>query len=302
MKKFLIAVLFVIVCPMSLALAGDTGAAASYPGGQVLEGLSIDSELMGEQVNFAVYLPPDYAVSTRKYPVLYLLHGYSDDETGWIQFGEVNVSADQLISSGEVPSMIIVMPDGGVTWYVDDYTGKVPWEKMFLEELIPHIEKTYRVRAKREFRAISGLSMGGYGSLGMAMRNPDMFAACVAFSAGIWSDEQLVKQTPEQYDRYLRIPFGPLQGDPPDLSEHFWNNNPVRLAETLPVEELNKVRWYIDCGDDDFLYSGNSTLHMIMRDREINHEYRVRDGAHSWIYWRTGIRDGLRFIAKSFHR
>ena len=144
--------------------------------------------------------------------------------------------------------------------------------------------------------------MGGYGSLGLAMRNPDMFAACVAFSAGIWSDEQLVKQTPEQYDRYLRIPFGPLQGEPPDLSEHFWNNNPVRLAETLPVEELNKVRWYIDCGDDDFLYSGNSTLHMIMRDREINHEYRVRDGAHSWIYWRTGIRDGLRFIAKSFHR
>ena len=198
--------------------------------------------------------------------------------------------------------MIIVMPDGGVTGYEDDYTGKVPWESMFLEELIPHIEKTYRVRSKREFRAISGLSMGGYGSLGLAMRHPDMFAACVAFSAGIWSDEQLLEQTPEQYDRYLRVPFGPLQGEPPALSEHFWDNNPIRLSETLPVEELNKVRWYIDCGDDDFLYTGNSTLHMIMRDREIKHEYRVRDGGHSWIYWRTGIRDGLRFIAASFHR
>ena len=302
MRKLLIVVVVFFFCLAGVGLSVDSGQSRMFPGGQVLEGLSIDSELMGKQVNFAVYLPPDYAVSTRKYPVLYLLHGYSDDETGWIQFGEVNVSADQMISSGEVPAMIIVMPDGGVTWYVDDYSGKVPWEKMFLEELIPHVEKTYRVRAKREFRAISGLSMGGYGSLGLAMRNPDKFVACVAFSAGIWSDDQLVKQTPEQYDRYLRVPFGPMQGDPPKLSEHFWNNNPVRLAETLPVEELNKVRWYIDCGDDDFLYAGNSTLHMIMRDREIKHEYRVRDGAHSWIYWRTGIRDGLRFIAKSFHR
>jgi len=302
MRKLLIAVTVFFFCLAGVGLSGDSGRSGIYSGGQVLEGLSIDSKLMGTQVNFAVYLPPDYAVSTRKYPVLYLLHGYSDDETGWIQFGEVNVSADRMISSGEVPAMIIVMPDGGVTWYVDDYSGKVPWEKMFLEELIPHVEKTYRVRAKREFRAISGLSMGGYGSLGLAMRHPDMFAACVAFSAGIWSDEQLLEQTPEQYDRYLRVPFGPLQGEPPELSEHFWDNNPVRLAETLPVEDLNEVRWYIDCGDDDFLYAGNSTLHMIMRDREINHEYRVRDGAHSWIYWRTGIRDGLRFIAESFHR
>ncbi|MFH1965388.1 MAG: alpha/beta hydrolase family protein [Acidobacteriota bacterium] len=283
------------------ALEAD-GSTASFSRGQVLEGLSIDSKLMGQEVNFAVYLPPDYSISTRKYPVLYLLHGYSGDETDWIQFGEVNVSADQLISSGEVPAMIIVMPDGGVTWYVDDYSGKVPWGKMFLEELIPHIEKTYRVRAKREFRAISGLSMGGYGSLGMAMRNLDKFAACVAFSAGIWSDDHLVGQWSEQYDQYLKVPFGPLQGDPPALSEHFWSNNPIRLAETLPIEELSKVRWYIDCGDDDFLYKGNSTLHMVLRDRKINHEYRVRDGSHTWVYWRVGIRDGLRFIGKVFHR
>ena len=302
MKKMFFAAVMVSFCLGSVMVTGADSRGSYFSRGQVLEGLSIESGLMGQDVNFAVYLPPDYSVSTRKYPVLYLLHGYSDDETGWIQFGEVNVAADELISSGEVPAMIIVMPDGGVSWYVDDYTGEAPWEKMFLEELVPHIEKTYRVRAKREFRAISGLSMGGYGSLGLAMRHPDMFAACVAFSAGIWADDQLGKQTPEQYDRYLKVPFGPLQGDPPQLSEHFWNNNPVRLAETLPVEELNKVRWYIDCGDDDFLYAGNSTLHMIMRNRGIDHEYRVRDGGHSWIYWRTGIRDGLRFIAKSFHR
>ena len=144
--------------------------------------------------------------------------------------------------------------------------------------------------------------MGGYGSLGLAMRHPDKFAACVAFSSGIWADEEFEGQSTDGYDRYFLVPFGPLKGDPPALSEHFWSNNPVRLAQTLPVEELNKVRWYLDCGDDDVLYKGNSTLHIIMRDRGINHEYRVRDGSHTWIYWRVGIRDGLRFIARSFHR
>ncbi len=302
MKRLLFAIVIMSLFAGAAYASDADRSAPFFPRGQVLEGLSISSKLMGQDVNFAVYLPPDYSISTRKYPVVYLLHGYSDDETGWIQFGEVNVSADDLIARGEIPATVIVMPDGGVTWYVDDYSGQVPWEKMFLEELIPHIEKTYRVRDKREFRAISGLSMGGYGSLGMAMRNPDKFAACVAFSAGIWSDDQLVGQSSEQYDQYLKVPFGPLQGDPPVLSEHFWKNNPVRLAETLPVEELNKVRWYIDCGDDDFLYKGNSTLHMIMRDRKIDHEYRVRDGSHTWVYWRVGIRDGLRFIGKSFHR
>jgi enterochelin esterase-like enzyme len=302
MKKIFVLTIIGLLFSGAVSVLGANNAGVSFPRGQVLEGLSIDSKLMGKEVNFAVYLPPDYSISTRKYPVLYLLHGYSDDETGWIQFGEVNVSADELINRGEIPATIIVMPDGGVTWYVDDYSGKVPWEKMFIEELIPFIEQNYRARAKREFRAISGLSMGGYGSLGLAMRNPDKFAACVAFSAGIWADEELVGQSTEQYDRYLEVPFGPLQGDPPALSEKFWSNNPVRLAQTLPAEELNKVRWYIDCGDDDFLYRGNSTLHMILREREINHEYRVRDGSHTWIYWRVGIRDGLRFIAKSFHR
>lgn len=302
MKRIRLLLLIMLVWIGNIGVLGAQDRCDYYPGGQVLEGLSIQSALMGKEVNFAVYLPPDYQTSSRRYPVLYLLHGYSDDETGWIQFGEVNVSADYLIGKGEIPATIIVMPDGGVTWYVDDYSGKVPWESMFLEELIPYIEKNYRVRAKREFRAVSGLSMGGFGALGLAMRNPEMFASCVAFSAGIWSDDQMTQQSASQYDRYLKVPFGPLQGDPPALSDHFWSNNPVRLAETLPVEELSKVRWYIDCGDDDFLFKGNSTLHIIMREREIPHEYRVRDGAHTWIYWRVGIRDGLRFIGEGFHR
>jgi len=86
------------------------------------------------------------------------------------------------------------------------------------------------------------------------------------------------------------------------LSENWRKYNPLDLAVRLPVDTLKQVRWYLDCGDDDFLYEGNAALHMIFRDRGIPHENRMRDGAHNWTYWRTGITDGLKFIGQSFHR
>ena len=130
-----------------------SGEAAS---GQVLEGLKLSSEILGRDVAYAVYLPPDYATSTRRYPVVYLLHGYTDDESGWIQFGEVNLAADRAIAEREIPPMIIVMPDGGVTFYINDAAGKVRYEDMFVQELIPYIDATYRTRPSREFRGSPG--------------------------------------------------------------------------------------------------------------------------------------------------
>ncbi|RPJ85976.1 MAG: esterase family protein, partial [Acidobacteria bacterium] len=100
-----------------LALLTASAFADSLSQGKVLEGLSIDSKILGREVEYAVYLPPDYDTSTRRYPVVYLLHGFTDDETGWIQFGEVYLAADRAIAAREIPPMIIVMPDGGVTWY-----------------------------------------------------------------------------------------------------------------------------------------------------------------------------------------
>lgn len=266
--------------------------------GKVMESLKFDSNLTSYPVEYCIYLPPDYETSDRSYPVLYLLHGYSDDETGWIQFGEANTIADKGIKNGDFSSCIIVMPDGGVSWYINSADGKDPWEDMFVTEFIPFIEKEYRIRSKKEFRAISGLSMGGNGALLLAMRNPDLFSTCVAMSAGTFTDEEITQN--DGYDHY----FATIYGDKPEsgVSEHWKANSPLYLLDSVDKKTLKSIRWYIDCGDDDFLYKGNAALHVKMRDLEIPHEYRVRQGAHTWSYWRTGLYDGLKYISEKFHR
>ncbi len=283
-------------------LLAASAAAQSVNQGQVLEGLEMKSAVLGRDVHYAVYLPPDYAVSTRRYPVVYLLHGYTDDESGWIQFGEIGSIADRAIADRRIPPMIIVMPDGGVTWYINDHLGKVRFEDMFVQEFIPHVDAAYRTRPKREFRGVSGLSMGGWGTLVYVLRHPDLFAACAAFSAGIFTDDELVGRKQEDFDRY----FGPVLGSglagKERLTPHLRAHNPLDLVKTLPERSLKKVDYYIDCGDDDFLTGGNCALHIALRDRGIRHEFRVRDGAHTWEYWRTGIADGLAFIGEAFRR
>ena len=169
---------------------------------------SCSSAVLGRDVAYAVYLPPDYATSTRRYPVVYLLHGYTDNESGWIQFGEVNLAADRAIAEREIPPMIIVMPDGGVSWYINDLAGKVRYEDMFVKELIPHIDAMYRTRASREFRGIAGLSMGGWGTLVQSFRHPELFAACAAFSAAVWPDEEILGMKQDPWDKVV----GPVLG------------------------------------------------------------------------------------------
>jgi len=270
--------------------------------GKVLESIPFHSKIMREDVKYTIYLPPDYEMSTRRYPVVYLLHGYTDDDTGWLQFGEANRIADEAISKGEIPPMILVMPDGGVTWYVNDYKGKKPWADMFVKEFIPYIDATYRTRPGKEFRGIAGLSMGGYGALHTAMRNTDIFTACVAFSSGTYTDEQLIKMDDKSYSHVFGFLFGEgLKGK--DRITQIWKDfSPLDLLDAVPQDKLKSVRWYLDIGDDDFLYKGNSALHVKMRDMKIPHEYRVRNGKHEWTYWRTGLENGLKFIGKSFHR
>jgi len=273
---------------------------AQVPQGRVIEGLSMPSKITGYHVNYAIYLPPDYETSKRSYPVVYLLHGYSDNETAWIQFGEVHLTADRAIASREIPPMIIVMPDAKVTFYVNDAAGKDRYEDMFFQEFIPYIEKTYRIRGQKEFRAVSGLSMGGYGALIYALKHPDMFVACAPFSAAVWTDEEILAMPSDGFIRRMeRIGCTDLNNR---LCENWRKNSVLDLVKTLPKEKIESVRFYIDCGDDDFLIKGNMALHALMTDLKIKHEFRVRDGAHNWVYWRTGIGDALKFIGESFHR
>ena len=270
-------------------------------GGKVIESLTFSSKT-GAKMNYSVYLPADYSVNQRSYPVVYLLHGYSDDETVWIQFGQANQIVDKGVAEGKVPPCILIIPDGKVTWYCNSYDKKDNWEDVFIQEFMPAIEKEYRIRAKREFRAIAGLSMGGYGALKISMRHPELFSTCVALSSGTFSDEEIVRQPDKDYDRFFGNIFGKgLKGEE-RLTDAWKANSPLDLLHSVPLEKLRTVRFWIDCGDDDFLFNGNSLLHIEMRKLGLPHEYRVRDGAHQWSYWRSGLATGLEYIGEGFHR
>ncbi len=269
--------------------------------GKVVEGRSMNSKILKENVNFSIYLPSDYETSERSYPVVYLLHGYTDDETAWVQYGEVNRILDKDIASGKIPPMIVVMPDAGVTWYINDHDGKVRYEDMFVKEFLPYIESTYRIRTEKRYRGIAGLSMGGYGAFMFALNYPDLFAASAPLSAAIYTDEEVISYTQERWDRTEAVMYGKGLKGKDRLTKHWIDNNPLRMLEKLDVEKLKSVRYYFDCGDDDFLYRGNAATHVLLRNMGVPHEFRMRDGHHNWAYWRSGISDALAFIGQSFH-
>jgi enterochelin esterase-like enzyme len=271
--------------------------------GQVLEGRTLKSQILGRDVRYTIYLPADYASGERRYPVTYLLHGYTDDDTGWLQFGEVNRYADAAMASGEVPPMIIAMPDGGVAWYINDTEGKERYEDFFIKEFMPHIEATYRARPKKEFRAVAGLSMGGYGTFIYALKYPDLFAVAAPLSAAVIPDVEMEKMPDDRFNVIFAKLYAPgnLKGKA-RLTEHWYKNSVLKLIANAKPEDLKKVRWWVDCGDGDFLIKGNLELAALMTDKQVPFEFRVRDGVHDWTYWRTGITDALRFIGVSFRR
>ncbi len=266
--------------------------------GKVIESLQFRSEILDTLINYSVYLPANYSKTEKEYPVLYLLHGYTDDETIWIKWGWVDEAADQGILSGEIEEMVIVMPDAGLKWYLNQQDGKFNYEDMFIKELIPFIEKTYKVKSERKYRSIGGLSMGGYGALGYSMRHPDLFSTCIAYSAGLFPDDEIIAYSQANYDEYFWPLYGKNVKGKERLSQHWNDNNPLKLAGKISEEKLKSVYWYITCGDDDDLLYGNSELNKTFRNRKVSHEYRVYNGKHNWNYWRKYIGEGLRFISK----
>ena len=265
-------------------------------GGKVYDNLYLTSKILNGERKYAIYLPLDYETSQRSYPVLYLLHGAGDDQSGWIQFGEVLHIADKAIKEGKATPMIIVMPDAntGVRGYFNNIANEWRYEDFFFEELIPYIESTYRVRSQKRYRAVAGLSMGGGGSFMYALHRPEMFSSACPLSAyiGPLSFEDFSRGYAKERDKY----------DESTLRNYYERHNVLSLLENTPVEKLKSVRWYIDCGDDDFLYEGNSLVHIAMRKKEIPHEFRIRDGGHTWSYWREALPVVLEFVSESFHQ
>ena len=270
--------------------------------GKVYDMLTMDSEILDMERKYAIYLPPDYESSERSYPVLYLLHGAGDDQTGWVQFGEVLHIADKAILEGSATPMIIVMPDGNAKkrGYFNDIQNEWRYEDFFFEEFMPYVESTYRIKGEKRFRAISGLSMGGGGTFMYALHHPELFSSACPLSA--YCGPLSLEDMENQYNRR-----GMEAGSKEEMETWFKRHSAVELINAIDAEALKKsrqkqVRWYIDCGDDDFLYEGNSLAHIAMRKKEIPHEYRVREGGHTWTYWRESLPEVLSFISDAFHQ
>jgi enterochelin esterase-like enzyme len=263
---------------------------------KVYENLSLPSKILNGERKYAIYLPPNYENSQRSYPVLYLLHGGGDDQTGWVQFGEVQHITDKAVAEGVATDMIIVMPDAntGTRGYFNSVRGNWNYEDFFFKEFMPFIEKTYRIKAEKRFRAIAGLSMGGGGTFMYALHHPELFSSACPLSASVGpvdlkdAETRLKRTIPDATEA--------------EIKKFYETQNALFLVNNIPDADKKAVKWYIDCGDDDFLYEMNSLMHIAMRKKEIPHEFRIRDGGHTWKYWRTALPTVLGFISDTFHQ
>jgi len=206
-----------------------------------------------------VYLPPDYPKEpTKRYPVLYLLHGMGDNDSHWVTIGRANVILDNLIADGKAAPMIVAMPDGharlATTGASDEERRRAAaaFEDDLLKEVIPLVESNYRVLADREHRAIAGLSMGGGQALSIGLTRLDLFAYIGGFSSALRSREDVVAELAKDVKR---------------------TNEQIRLL-------------WIGCGTDDRLIEGSRQLAGALKEKGIKCQLRETPGGHQWMVWR----------------
>ena len=284
MKKYLSLLCLALLVPVLSARAGKV----------VTD--SLQSTVLGTRVKYNVYRPNSFGKTEKLYPVVYLLHGLSDDYRAWVTKGNMQIVVDELMGTGEACEMVIVMPNAGGpdthhTW--NGYFNMPGWnyEDFFFQEFLPKVEAKYRIIGDKGHRAVMGLSMGGGGSTVYAQRHPDVFSSCYAMSAWLdnHNDEVRSRNSPKDCLYYV--------GEA--VREHsaldFIDN-----ADEATLAQLRTVAWFIDCGDDDFLLDMNLALYQKMRNRKIKSELRVRNGVHNWEYWHLALRMSLPFASRNF--
>jgi enterochelin esterase-like enzyme len=262
-----------------------------------METKTIHSAVLNADREYTVFLPKSYETdSNNKYPILYLLHGMMDTNKGWEGRGHLKDVADQLIASGEASEMIIVTPNAGGNVYEGDWNGyfDMPgwkYETFFFTEFLPYIEKTYRVIGDKEHRAVAGLSMGGGGATSYGQKHSELFSSVYAMSA--------LMNIPEE---------GASPAQNPDdkmaiLTKSVKENNCIKYVEEsneAHKQQLQNVKWFVDCGDDDFLLDRNIEFTQAMRKAQIPCQFRVRDGGHTWEYWHSALYNCLPFVSRNF--
>ena len=259
---------------------------------------SLESKVLGASVKYNVYLPSGFDKSDKQYPVIYMLHGLSDTYTSWVERGGMQTVADELIGTGELREVVIIMPNAGGpdihnTW--NGYFNMPGWnyEDFFFKEFLPQVERKYRIISDKGHRAVMGLSMGGGGSTVYCQRHPDMFSSCYAMSAWLENKQGQVGGKDLKKDKLYYVSNA--------VNEHsalaFIDN-----ADDATLQALRTVKWFFDCGDDDFLVRLSFELHMKMKEKGVKSELRVRNGVHNWEYWHTALRTALPFASRNFDK
>lgn len=232
------------------------------------------SKALGRPKSYTVLLPDYEGATGGPYPVLYLLHGLSDDHRAWTSW----TSLDRYVR--RLP-LIVIMPDGERSFYTNMAEG-ARFEDYLMEDLLGHVEGCYHVLKGREHTAIGGLSMGGYGAMKLGLKYPDRFGSVGAHS-GAFGAARRSEEDPLEPELY-RI-FGP-RGE-----AHRESNDCYLLAEKIAPERLPAL--YFDCGTEDFLLEDNRAFHAHLQRLGIPHTYHEFPGEHNWAYWDQHIQDSL---------
>lgn len=259
--------------------------------------ISVYSPSMKKNLKAAITFPSSYSKGDQRLPVLYLLHGGSGAFNDWHQKvtekGLVNKMAEQY-------NLIIVTPGvGPASYYYDSpLMDSVNYETYITAELIPHIDKTYRTLAKKESRAISGLSMGGHGAIILSAKHPELFVTAGSMS-GVMNIDTRIWKVPADF-RNTRLEgqkamLGAINYDAPTF-------NPYTAVGLVDKIKENKLALIIDCGVDDFLIETNRQMHQLLVANGVAHEYIERPGAHTWQYWTEALPVHLFFMNKYLQR
>lgn len=274
----------------------DSNKSASIDG-LVYDNKLINSQILGEDRKYAIYLPPNYNCSERAYPILYLLHpagpkGTIPNQTAWINYGKLGQFMDHAIKNEDIAPMIIVTPDANFSTkrisYFNDPDNSFNYEDFFFKEFIPYIESNYRCRTDRASRAIAGASMGGAATLFYSLHHPELFSVSCPLSSAIG-----------EYDEtYLNSRYPEMRGK--NLSNWYKSYNIYELIKQVSASNSLDIAWYISCGDDDHLSPNNAILHIKMKELGIPHEFRILSGKHDWAYWRSELHNIIPFVSSHF--
>jgi enterochelin esterase-like enzyme len=260
--------------PPSPASAGSL--TAMMPSGSQLLDRTFVSAALGREMHYFVYLPAGYAESEKSYPVLYMLHGFGGSNTEWIAYG-LPETADHMMNAGEIPPMIIVLPQGDQAYWVNHADDGERWGDYTAQDVVQHIDATYRTIPDANHRAIGGLSMGAHGAMQLAMNYPGTFGV-----VGMHS--------PTLRDFADRLPFF---GDEAFFDAH----DPAHLVQAHP-EQARELKIFLDVGEQDTDWHDKAAaFNDLLNQLGIPHEWHTWPGVHDAVYWGGHTADYLRFYA-----